>query len=413
MSFRIFRTELTDYEKYLIYKKEDRVAQVLAAKYLSYKPFLVDLIRLADINILKFRFYYNYLLQKLSILNYWGYVCYLTHIRLFFRRLSPLKLHMFVSEDYKLYKLIWPFLKLPENKLINFISNLTVNIEDNIKDIKLYTKSLLFIFETFLEPLPYVSMFIRKEDYQLLKKQKRSKHTFRQIPEEYRPSVKEFFRRKRKLYRFHPVRIHVFDKPFLTKEQRKKVKYFLDTTSPKESSTKIISFSLRTIPTLLYYENLILLKNIEENPYQFINLNNYYIILKKYNIKEFELKTQMYLAKMHNDNLLQISEKTLETYNVIVDMQLKTKMENIKDTEIYKNMDFFMIKQNEEKKVLTEISLYYDYIFKSVIDFIEVFLFKFKDQIDLHKILPLLYDGILNKRIFNFCPSFSFLFNLG
>jgi hypothetical protein len=400
---KVFKTILTDQEKLFLLKIEEKNAQLAISKNLYYKPSLLKNKNLHDIYYLHIELYYNYLLKKLLIYNYKNYLAYyffLANIKKLFGDIKE-----FVVSDYHIYKMIWNNISLvSSNSHILFNENPLV-----------YTVSLVQILEDFLLPLPYMTLFLLdkrltnkvrkllKEGYDyeyILKELKKStppinkKKTFLFDKEIVRSSIKPFFERNNKIYRYNDLPHTVAEEPFISAKDRMIAEYATDINREKEieDQLNILPFKFRYIPNNIFCENCLLLNNIYENPYQYIDLKNYANFLKISSISDLELKNQLYLAKYHNDTLIQLSKTNKEKFSI-----LKSNMELKKNNfglEEYINMHYMDIKTIEEKKILSEVSLYYEFLLKSVVEFIELFLFKFLNYIDVSKLLDIFYSGI-------------------
>ena len=400
---KIFNKTLTEHEKYLLYKIAEKNAQSIVAKNLYVKPFLIRNLNLKDIYYLHLDIYYNYLLKKLYVYNYKYYINYYNFILRI--KKEDLEVKQFVIFDYKIYKLLW------ENICsFSYPNHLLYNDTPVI-----YTTSLIETFEEFLEPLPYLNLYMLTKKLEFQKNNSNEVENSNYVVNDIEPiyikkrkfnyrskkhSIQSFFSKKDQLYKFSEVKNILEKEPFSNEDERLLEKFEMDIEREEEieSQLNIIPFKLRRIRNNFYCEASILLQNINENPYQYIDLQSYFSLLTKLNFSNVEIQDQLYLSKYHNDILIRISKETRQNFNIIKS-NMKLKNTNFGKTE-YVNMHYLDIKNIEEKKVLSEISLYYEILLKNVVEFIELFLFKFINYIDVSKLLPLFYSGIENKENF-------------
>jgi hypothetical protein len=394
MAFSLFKFPLTEYEKYLLEKKEERATILFAIKKLFVKPHLVNNFTINEIYVIHINILCNYLLEKLSLCNYTLYLKYQELLKNLIDSVKFLGLEMkhFIITDINLYKLLWDHLKIYNSN--NFDNDFDYNILfKNIKE-KKKIKSLISIFELFVSPL----YFIRREKIPLYffklneQKIKFKKKRFK------RPSTQMYFKRKFQFFKFRVTKPLILLRRYLSKEDYKKLQILRDPEFKYDKKKAHIRVDLRKIPENIYFlENLLILQNIIDNPFQYIHILNYYSFLKLSHLSNLEIFNQLKYAKLHNNTLLKTQKKN--KYKIINNFILKKDLLT-KYKLIYNDLNFAVIKYIESKKILGEIVLYLEYTFKTVFEFIENFLFKFSKVMNIVPLLDLFYEGVKNQPIF-------------
>lgn len=134
--------------------------------------------------------------------------------------------------------------------------------------------------------------------------------------------------------------------------------------------------------------------NFNNNIYSYINIKDYNDFLTNLNLSFKEKQFYLHLSTQHNLFVqnLNLSFISYATFNTNL----------IKKVDNNNNLTLSKIKKYEFKKSLTEFNTYIEYSFKTVKNFIEIFLFKFEFifSISLDKILTLFYNGISSQIIF-------------
>lgn len=132
--------------------------------------------------------------------------------------------------------------------------------------------------------------------------------------------------------------------------------------------------------------------NFENNVYSLININEYNKLLIELQLSFDNIKFYLNLANKHNLIVQNLNNDTL------IYASFKLKSQNFKSI----NLPLFQVKDYEFKKSLSEFNTYMEFSFKTVKEFIEIFLFKFEFifSISLDKLLILFYEGITNQSIF-------------
>lgn len=408
MAFRLFKLTLTKYEQYIVDQKEKRAALSLVINRLITKPFLVDNFTLQEIYVIQLNIFFNYLLEKLYLCNCKLYFKYrkVLNFLLNYSKYTYLHLKHYVITDISLYKLLWVYLINDDKKKIyfnllknkkflksnnNFEYNMLINLDKFDKHVQI--KSLLNIFELFLSPI-----FVLEFKNLILPELEKRRKKFKKNTE--LPATRIYLKKKYPFFKFHDVKFYLTPKRFLTKEEYKKVKYYYDSESlaQRKKTRSHVRIDFRNIPDIIFYEDLLILQDIKENPYQYIHIVHYFIFLKILNLSNIELCNQIKYAKLHNKTLLKIN-KNKQRFNILKTFNLK-KDDFEKYKLMYNDLDLKKIKSIESKKILGEYSLYCEYSLKTVNEFVEKFLFKLENLINIIPILDLYYQGLKDQYIY-------------
>lgn len=155
-----------------------------------------------------------------------------------------------------------------------------------------------------------------------------------------------------------------------------------------------------------YIENFFIDElNIKNYPYYYINIDELKLFLNKLKLSEKEKIFQIKLSIAHNENL-----KTLNIPKVYVNF-----VENLKKPEIsnYNQENINQVRLIEKSKIFPDTTIFMIFSTKTLLNFIEIFLFKFKNILPLKKLLQDLYNSLSNFESFaNFYNILINEFNL-
>lgn len=377
---------LNPYEKYILFKKEDRSTQLLAINNLYQKPNLHPSLNLKTLYLLRFKLLANSLLEKLELINVVEYYNYIKFIEQ--KKVSEINLYKYIVNDFKLYKLIWPTIVFNQNfsldnlKLNLLIQDLNFNINTfKIKIIKFKKYSLygsiLRNFENLLSPLIF-KIPKKRTQYSSLSLNKLSKEDL--LIKNEKKQQKLIFLRK-----------------FMLKKYKLFFSYFKGKGKKKRNYR--CNLNSKFIYSTMFYENLLFkFSGILEHPYNLIDIKKYYNILKNLHLSIYEIKFQLYLAKTHNKNIHLYFFREDIKFTFLYPQNLDNN--NLKP--IQHNIDFHQIKNLEETLILNEVQISIEFSFKNTIDIIEMVLLKFEKFISypFPKLIEMLYLGIENQEKF-------------
>jgi hypothetical protein len=364
-------------DKYNLYKVADRSAQLIAIKNLYFKPSFASSFSFYDVYLFKDYLLANSLLTKLEFIDKFKFINYMKNLN----SLTKVNFNMskYIANDYRVYSLIFS----------NNINNLKIKWSKSI----LYSSTISLIdkFEFLLTPLKYTPEKSTKE------KEKKELDFFEIVTsQEILNNQTNFILQPDST----KSTIH-FDK-YLLKDKMLYLKYLYQEEAGYKYYSPLevdVNFIVNNIE-LITEEFLSLHINFENHTsmYLLIDINEYTIFLNNLKLSIDEITFYLNLANKFNNvikNYIKSKKYPLEFFtfkkkNLIIEGE---------------KLNITKMKNFEVKNSLIEFNIYTEYSFKTIIEFVELFLFKFEFifTISIDKFLNLFYQGIENQLIyFNF-----------
>jgi hypothetical protein len=365
-------------EKYNLYKVADRSAQLIAIKNLYFKPSFVSSFSFYDVYLFKDYLLVNYLLTKLEFINKFKFIQYMSNLKSF-TKVKYFNISKYIINDYKLYNTI-------------FLNNDNDNLKWSESIFSSPTISLIDKLEFYLTPLKYIP-----DDSKSEKENKKELDFFEIVNSQEILNNQNNFILQEDLKK-KSVNLDnslVKDKMLYLKylyQEEAVFKYF----SPLEVD---VDFIINNIE-LIIEEFLSLHINFENHisMYLLIDINKYTVLLNNLKLSINEITFYLKLANQFNkviDNYIKVKQYPIEFFN------FKNKNLIVEGEKL----SIVKMRNIELKNSLKEFNIYTEYNFKTIIEFVELFLFKFEFifTISIDKFLNLFYQGIETQSIyFNF-----------
>jgi len=358
----------------------------------------------------------KYLLEKLKNLDIFKYYFYVNfrknEIDKSFRILEDSNR---INQDILLYKLIWDkffdsyvlplnqtqyfkcfkrFTRSFENNSILFqslwpkIYSFEIPTEKSINNFN-FLNSLLVDFDLYLKPLDV------KRKIQMQKENEKNLtffpanwlETVLNYDSQELESLQNMYKESNELF------IEEYEKSLLPPDFKELEPYFNYFDLPETKQVNNLLISKRKHLEDFYIENFILEEiNIKNNPYSYIDIKKLKILLVNLQLTEKEKEFQIKLCLAHNANL-----KFLKIPLTYINFQENINKKTVSD---YSFTNINIIKYIENSKVFTDTNIYLLFINKTVLNFIEIFLLKFKMVLPISKLLNILYKSLTNKEEF-------------
>lgn len=192
---------------------------------------------------------------------------------------------------------------------------------------------------------------------------------------------------------YNELFIEEYEKSLLPPDFKELGPYFNYFNLPETKEVPNLLISKRKSLEEFYIENFIIEEiNIKNNPYSYVNIEKLKIFLNNLKLTEKEKEFQVKLCLVHNVNL-----KFLKIPVTYVNFQENNIKKVIFD---YSSFDIQKIKYIENSKTFTDINLYLLFINKTLLNFIEIFLLKFKNVLPVNKLFNSLFKSLTNKEEF-------------
>lgn len=419
---------LTPLQKFRLYKRKERMAQKIIVNQLYLKPKLVQPLTLPTLNVLRYELFFNYLFEKLKIIDVHLFIKIYNYCNIYLLKLGSFKSKLYLLY-HKILKIIWPnsvyldlkckYYEVSEEDKKDYIfldwdeKNLNTNLEiDKVECISLNYQSSLLFLEEYLKPIIYKKIENNKDEYisdiddssneepeEVIFKKNKITLTDVELDNLYYtfPYARAIRFFKEIPYEEGSVDLHAFS----SKEDYKYLKHIYEKFNIYLRNKSVNILKKQQIKSYFYLEELLLLNtNISQNPYKYIDIDKYLMLLQELNIKDKNIiDFQINLAKLHNKNLEKLNIP-IEYTELIKTNYIIKKINEVKN--MYTNILVEEIKKIEENKVLTEIHLYYEVQYINILKFIEMFLFKFEYILlnDFKYLLNLLYSGVEDQEKF-------------
>ena len=362
-------------DKYNLYKVADRSAQLIAIKNLYFKPSFASSFSFYDVYLFKDYLVANSLLTKLEFIDKFKFINYMKNLNSLTK--VNFNISKYIANDSRVYSLIF------SNNIGNFNRKWYKSILSSP------TISIIDKFEFLLTPLEYIPENSKTEKkeldfYEIVTSQEilNNQTNFILQQDSTKPTIH-------------------FDK-YLLKDKMLYLKYLYQEEagyryfSPLEVDVNLIINNIE----LITEEFLSLHINFENHMsmYLLIDTNEYIIFLNNLKLSIDEITFYLDLANKFNKvikNYIKSKQYPLEFFsfkkkNLIIEGE---------------KLNITRMKNFEVKNSLKEFNIYTEYSFKTIIEFVELFLFKFEFvfTISIDKFLNLFYQGIENQLIyFNF-----------
>jgi hypothetical protein len=362
-------------KKHNLYNVADRSAQLIAVKSLYKKPILINSFSFKNLCLIKDRLLMNYLLTKLEFINKFKYIEYMYHLKRLrdLNQINFLNIPKYIVNDVRIYNILY-------NK-----KSFNINIEWSESILSSPMVSVINKFNFYLKPLVYEAIsdeelkalnspsdIIEYADIVLAKEAddfdylfnnnipiKKESIYFDQLPSKSEMTYLKYLHQEEAAFKYYTPLPEKFDKT-----------------------------------DLIFEEFLSLHINFENHNtmYLLIDINHYTLILNNLSLPLNQINFYLKLANQYNEIINKfVKIKNIE-YFTFKDLQINPHI----------NCSISEAKKIELSNSLNEFNIYTEYSLKTIIEFIELFLFKFEFvfTVSIDKLLDLFYKGIESQIFF-------------
>lgn len=407
MKKRLSSEKLQFFKRVSLAKKVDKKVKHTIMNNFYFKPVFSTPFNFSEIFILISENYIYYLLEKLKILNN---LIYFKFVKIFnIHEILSCKNISFLEYSSLLYSLIWDnllYFNEKDNKESNYLFNLLIkkNYLFKNKDKKTsYFNSILhkfFLKNEFLKDFDFNKSLLVDFDYFLQPidtfKNKKKELKEIEISDSEEAILKDAFEEGISKEDLEIDREEMeIEKEEMEMEKTFSENLYLDLTNKEFLNVQSNLYLLKEKESYLikkkfliencYIENCFLNNiNYSLNPYKYIDVKSYKILLDSLtDLSVLEKNFQLKLCVVHNTNL-----KFLKVPYHINDVKL-TNVNFNKD--LYNGYTVYGISKIEKSKIYLDSMLVLEFLNKNFLNFIEMFVYKFKNLFSIQKILNNLY----------------------